>query len=146
MNIKNEKGVTLVALIVTIIVMIILASIAISASIGNNGLIEQTKVGTIKASIREVQEALDTYILLKDKELIKNGDYSGVKPNDLIEANVLTPTGTENVYKVNIINLEIKGDYGKGIASTDIFKSTYDIANNEYIVSYVDSEGKTINN
>ena len=41
--IKEEKGITLVALVVTIIVLLILAGVAISLSIGNNGLFSRTK-------------------------------------------------------------------------------------------------------
>ena len=37
-QIKNEKAITLVALVVTIIVLIILAGISISLVIGNNGI------------------------------------------------------------------------------------------------------------
>ena len=35
---KKENGITLVALVVTIIVLLILAGVAISLTIGNNGL------------------------------------------------------------------------------------------------------------
>ena len=35
---KKEKGITLVALVVTIIVLLILAGVAISLTIGNNGI------------------------------------------------------------------------------------------------------------
>lgn len=36
---KNERGITLVALVITIIILIILATVAISFAFGNNGLI-----------------------------------------------------------------------------------------------------------
>ena len=36
---KNQKGITLVALVITIIILIILATVAISFAFGNNGLI-----------------------------------------------------------------------------------------------------------
>ena len=41
---KNEKGITLVALVVTIIVLIILAGVSINALIGENGLISRAKL------------------------------------------------------------------------------------------------------
>ena len=55
-NIKKEKGVTLVALVVTIIVLLILAFIAISILMGDDGIIkkaEESKEETIKAQERE---------------------------------------------------------------------------------------------
>ena len=36
---KNERGITLVALVITIVVLIILATVAISFAFGNNGLV-----------------------------------------------------------------------------------------------------------
>lgn len=41
---RNEKGITLVALVVTIIVLIILAGVSINALIGENGLISRAKL------------------------------------------------------------------------------------------------------
>lgn len=40
---KKEKGITLVALVVTIIVLLILAGVAISLSIGNNGIFNRAQ-------------------------------------------------------------------------------------------------------
>lgn len=40
---KKERGITLVALVVTIIVLLILAGVAISLTIGNNGLFNRAK-------------------------------------------------------------------------------------------------------
>ena len=42
-NIKNKNGITLIALIVTIILMLILAGVVISLTIGENGLINTAK-------------------------------------------------------------------------------------------------------
>ena len=42
MNVKNNKGITLIILVVTVIVMIILAGIFISST-ANNDLIEKSK-------------------------------------------------------------------------------------------------------
>ena len=40
---KNERGITLVALVVTIIVLLILAGVAISLTIGKNGLFTRSQ-------------------------------------------------------------------------------------------------------
>ena len=52
---KNVNGVTLVALVVTIIVLLILAGVAINLAIGNNGLFTRAKNAAEKW-----QEASDT--------------------------------------------------------------------------------------
>ena len=55
-KLKEEKGITLVALVITIIILIILATVAINFAFGNNGLInraEDAKIETEKANIKE---------------------------------------------------------------------------------------------
>ena len=42
-NIRKNKGITLIALVVTIIVLLILASVSISMLTGNNGIISRNK-------------------------------------------------------------------------------------------------------
>ena len=44
---KNNKGITLIALVVTIVVLLILAGISINALIGDNGLIKGHKMQKI---------------------------------------------------------------------------------------------------
>lgn len=55
MRTKNDKGITLIALIVTVIVLLILAGISINATIGNNGLIAKGKQAQNEAI--EMQES-----------------------------------------------------------------------------------------
>ena len=55
-NIKNRKGITLIALVITIIVLLILAGVSIAMLTGNNGILTQaqeSKTRTDKASIIE---------------------------------------------------------------------------------------------
>ena len=40
---KKEKGITLIALVVTIIVLLILAGVAISLTIGSNGILTRSQ-------------------------------------------------------------------------------------------------------
>ena len=54
-----EKGITLVALVVTIIVLLILAGVAITLTVGNNGIFNRASSATkeyTKASIKEELE------------------------------------------------------------------------------------------
>ena len=39
-NLSKEKGITLVALVITIVILIILATVSINAMFGENGLIQ----------------------------------------------------------------------------------------------------------
>ena len=40
---KNERGITLIALIITIVVLLILAGVSINALFSDNGIIERAK-------------------------------------------------------------------------------------------------------
>jgi type II secretory pathway pseudopilin PulG len=43
---KGQKGITLVALVVTIVVLIILAAVSITLVLGDNGIVKKAKEGT----------------------------------------------------------------------------------------------------
>ena len=65
---KNNKGITLVALVVTIIVLIILAGISINLALGDNGLItiaKKAKENTELAKTEEEQELNELYTQLE---------------------------------------------------------------------------------
>lgn len=57
---KKERGITLVALVVTIVVLLILAGVSISMVLGNNGIVtkaKETQTAQDKAYAREVVES-----------------------------------------------------------------------------------------
>ena len=63
MNINNqEKGITLIALVVTIIVLIILAGIAINIIIGQNGIINKVTIAKEKNNMAQAEEKLKLVI------------------------------------------------------------------------------------
>lgn len=55
---RQEKGITLVALVVTIIVLLILAGVAINMVLGENGLIQKAKVAQEKYAVAEEKEKI----------------------------------------------------------------------------------------
>ena len=48
---KNQKGITLIALVITIIVLLILAAVSIAMLTGENGLLSRSKSGVAKNAI-----------------------------------------------------------------------------------------------
>ena len=54
--IKKAKGVTMLALVVTIIVLLILAAITLSLAVGENGIIKRAKLARDKAKNASIQE------------------------------------------------------------------------------------------
>lgn len=55
----NNKGITLIAMIVTIIVLIILAGISINLILGENGIITRAKEAKIEQEIAQITEQLE---------------------------------------------------------------------------------------
>ncbi len=72
---KKEKGITLIALVVTIIILIILAAVSMSMILGNNGLFEQARKGANTLAEAEVntQKGFNSMSAEIDKILNENG-------------------------------------------------------------------------
>ena len=68
METKENKGVTLIALAVTIIVMLILAGVTISALTGNSGITTQAKHSKTKNELAAYKEQIDLFIADKKME------------------------------------------------------------------------------
>jgi hypothetical protein len=59
-TIKQQKGITLVALITTIIVLLILAGVSINGIIGDSGLITQAQWGKFSSEMQNIAEQVHT--------------------------------------------------------------------------------------
>ena len=79
----KEKGITLIALVVTIIILLILAGIAINLALGENGLITKSKL----AKEEYDKEALKEEIMLAkvDKEIELSRELNEAEIMDLLE-------------------------------------------------------------
>ena len=56
---KRNKGITLIALVITIIILIILAAIAINAVFGENGLISKAVESKFKTEVSGIKDLVD---------------------------------------------------------------------------------------
>ena len=80
---KKERGITLIALVVTIIVLIILAGISINLIFGTNGIINKAKDAKIKTDIASIKENIQMEILGKQAE--NNGNISDDSLKEILE-------------------------------------------------------------
>ncbi len=48
---KNKNGITLIALVITIIVLLILAGVSLNMLLGDNGVLTKTKMAKTKSEI-----------------------------------------------------------------------------------------------
>ncbi len=62
-NLKDTKGITLIALVITIIILLILAGISIGALSGDNGLIKEAKQGKEQAEAKGERDLLGIAIV-----------------------------------------------------------------------------------
>ena len=62
-KLKSKKGITLVALVVTIVVLLILAGVSINAVLGDNGIIKKANQAASVTKEAEVKEAINRTIL-----------------------------------------------------------------------------------
>lgn len=77
---KNQNGITLIALIITIIVMLILVAVTVTTAV-QSGLFDKAGKATQDWKTREGEEAnIDTQI----KSNVNNQEYTGI--DDIVEA------------------------------------------------------------
>ena len=69
---NNKKGITLIALVVTVVVLIILAGVSINAVLGDNGIIKKANQAASVTKEAEVKEAINRTIL----EFYLTNDYA----------------------------------------------------------------------
>ena len=74
--IKNKRGITLIALIVTIIVLLILAGISIAMLTGDNGIFSMAKEAKTKNEEAEAREKLEIELTNFVAEKNTNKEYN----------------------------------------------------------------------
>lgn len=110
---KSTKGITLVSLVVTIIILLILASVSINMLIGENGIIKQSQNAKEKtessSSIEQVSLAV-TYSMMKNGNInyddLKNELNTIEKISGVPET--ITTSSFPLIVKVGETNIEIK--------------------------------------
>src|SRR5574344_1917485 len=95
-NIKqNVKGITLIALVVTIVVLLILATVTINIAVGQNGLFGKTKnavnaykIGETNES-QELSEIADEMDIASGKQVIKEVSFADAQNRDPATSNTV---------------------------------------------------------
>ena len=80
---RKEKGITLIALVVTIVVLLILAGVSISMLTGENGIITQAQESKLQTQIEEEKEVINLAMqsLLSDKIINPDNYQDGIINN-----------------------------------------------------------------
>lgn len=109
---NQKKGITLIALVITVIVLLILAGISISMITGENGILQKATEAKTQTGIGQEKETIALAYNSALAKKVSNGDSSAVTDNELNdeldsnEANasgspiIVTFTKSGNVYKI----------------------------------------------
>ena len=94
-KIKNNNGITLIALVVTIVVLLILAGVSISMLTGENGIITQAQKSKLQTEIGKEKEYITLSVSAVKGDKISRGDTSEITSSELqTEMNKYTDEAT----------------------------------------------------
>ena len=79
-KLKSKKGITLVALVVTIVVLLILAGVSINLVLGNNGIIAKAKDAETKSAEASQNDLKGMNGLVSEMEGVLNGNSGKTEP------------------------------------------------------------------
>lgn len=96
----NGKGITLIALVVTIVVLLILAGVSINLIVGQNGIIKKTKDARIATKRGEIED----YATLKIADLYVSNPLNTEDINDATILTALKSDLMERGYEIKDIN------------------------------------------
>ena len=142
----RQKGITLIALVVTIVVLIILATVSILAVFGDNGIIAraQTAKDTHEKGKADETNTLDDYASYIGNYLDGKGGSSGggtTKPAEGITATVEGKTVTITKDNVATYLGKVVNNYVPTTNSVTIGSTAYTVST-QYRLYYVDFDGK----
>jgi|GEM_PF-1181405 surface antigen bspA-like len=118
-NKKGQAAITLVALVVTVVVLIVLAGVSINLVIGNNGIIEKGKIAKESQELAKYKENMSMFIQEKYMEstdfsastitAYKNKVYYNTKNSDSEETieEILGNVSSNYIEKLEIIKGEL---------------------------------------
>ncbi len=81
---KNQKGITLVALVITIVVLLILAGVTISMVMGDNGVLSNSQKAKYESAKGTAEDSLSAALSSITTD-IYSGNYSSQSVSDLTQ-------------------------------------------------------------
>ena len=133
---KNKtSGITLIALVITIIVLLILAGVAIASLSGENGLFKRAQEAKEKTLESQLKEEIGMAIMDIQIETIKNGEeitLNKIKeklPNTLDITVRSNNKGLEGIYKDYFYEIDESYNVTIGKKMQDLYAKVGDIKN-----------------
>ena len=124
---KEQKGITLIALVITIIVLLILAGVSIAMLTGNNGVLTKATTAKSETAVAEIREQ----VMLAMNEILMNA-------NDPTNTTADSPDYPKTLTAANIA-AKTASNTGKTVTAEENGTITYD---NAYTVTLKTESGK----
>ena len=130
---KNQKGITLIALVITIIVLLILAGVSIAMLTGQNGILTQAnnaKTATTKASAEEALKLAVAQILSNKLDPTYVGSENVINNTNLIaltkkqNSNLDVSCSTEQGTTIKYFTVTIDGNDFYVVTDTGAISTT----------------------
>ena len=118
MKSRENKGITLIALIVTIIIILILVGITINLLLGDNGLIQNAKKSKFMTCFRTVEEKVELYKADKRMPTVSEYEETSNKTEILPVGEKLDLTQKS---KITTLVTEIEKISGKSIGQVNLY-------------------------
>ena len=145
---NQEKGITLIALIITIIVMLILVGVTINVAL-NAGLFEKAKTAASQTEQEKIYEELIASCVYKNNgEINVLATYNAFKEIEEIAEQKTTPQYNE-LTEVNTKNIVFvvkgkTGNYAYSITTGKIIKGEIPFVSNDLTTSYINYDKKYV--
>ena len=99
---RNQRGITLIALVITIIVLLILAGVSIAMLTGDNGILTKAREADTNTAKAEVADKINLAINAEFANLLEDGEMSGYVEDGAIadQDDVRTVNGLDTTYTV----------------------------------------------
>lgn len=91
---KNEKGITLIALVITIIVLLILAGISIAMLTGDNGLLTKSKQSAAASAVAGAKDEISLEFQKEMADYLKNKYTAGATATAPLPSKIVTAVGS----------------------------------------------------
>ena len=115
---RREKGITLVALVVTIVIIVILSSVTLTATFGENGIIKKAELARDLATNSTIKENEDMNSLMDEyANIMSGGGEVPEPPKDTTPPTVSIEVGetTETSIAVTVNATDDSGEIAKYI-------------------------------
>ena len=89
---KNNKGITLIALVITIIVLLILAGVTIAMLTGDNGILTKTNQAKTNTSKGEAADKINMALNAEYANILSDGKMSGASDSAIATADEIAKT------------------------------------------------------